>query len=104
MVMIDLINDGVGGAKDRYSFDMDESRMQRINEDGRRYYSETLVDLIHRCVQRLPKDRIDVKELCERIDEAVKDLSQTVLSEEDKERFPWESAVVEKMAEIEKSI
>jgi hypothetical protein len=96
MVMIEIMNHAVA-AKD-FTLDMDESRLPRIKEAGQRYYPKALVDLIHSCVQRLPEQRIGAKELCDRIEEEVKDLRQAELSEEDKSRFPFESEVVDKMA------
>ena len=94
--MIEIINLQVEG--EVFTFDMDDSRLPRIKEAGQAYYPKALVDLIHSCVRRWPDQRIGAKELCERIDEEIKDLFQAQLSEEDASRFPWQRVVAEKMA------
>jgi hypothetical protein len=73
-----------------YTLDMDESRLPRIDEMGQKFYPKALVKLVHGCIRRLPDDRIGIKELCNRIDEEVKELCKAKLSKEDKARFQFD--------------
>ena len=85
--MLDIMTGDREDMEHEYALNMDESRLPRIDETGQSFYPKALVELVHSCLRPLPDDRIGIKDLCNRIDEEVKELCKAELSEEDKFRF-----------------
>lgn len=77
-----------------------EEPLLRVDDEAKEHYPAALIDLAHRCVQRAPKDRITVAELCERIEEEVNELRQADLSDEDMATFPWYNRYKDLMASV----
>lgn len=96
MVMFDLMT-GLVAPDRNYDFSDAKSEFPKIGGIHKKQYPAALVKLVLRCVRKWPLDRIEVKELCRRIEEEVKDIRSRGPSAEDHERFPWQSKVKEGM-------
>lgn len=77
-----------------------EGPLLRVDDEAKKHYPAALIDLAHRCVQKDPKDRITVAELCRRIEEEVSGLRGAVLSQDEKDSFPWHAQYLSNMAKV----
>ena len=89
--MRDLMNFGTkknGEDTTPYQWYKDKSQLPKIEEAGRRFYPNALVDLVEMCLQKWPDERIEIGFLCDCIDAEVTKLSSAALSDEDRLQFP----------------
>lgn len=101
-MIVDIMNGGSPKPPKRPG----KAPLLRANDRAKEKYPAALVELAHRCVQRAPKDRITIAELCERIEEQVDGLREVDLSADDKRSFkyyPRYKEIVAKFGLYEKS-
>ena len=71
-------------------FDIPKSEPPKIGSSARAFYPSRLVQLVERCLQRLPARRIGLPELRIQISFEANRLSRRELSDDDRMRFPLE--------------
>ena len=75
-------------ASQPYRYDVPRSEPPKIGSAARAFYPSRLVQLVERCLQRLPDRRIGLHELRLNISFEAERLSRRELAEDDRIRFP----------------
>lgn len=99
MTIGEIMTNGDMATKEKqWAFNKRVNAIPQVTGDALKHFPKALVDLVHRCIVRLPKNRIGIEELCERIEKEARDLRRTPLTAHERVRFPWENKVAWMMA------